>query len=146
MSQYLIDRIASLSDTAVLSLSSDSAGLTGVNTRGPQGGHSFKVRHLFLFTGAEPNTRWLRDCSVDTDDKGFVLTGNAARSGLEQQPCLVETSVKRRVRHRRCALRLDQAGIGGLERACPSSRRFMNFWPRIGYIEAETSCAQARST
>ncbi|MDR5837302.1 FAD-dependent oxidoreductase [Caballeronia sp. LZ034LL] len=99
MSQYLIDRIARLSnvilytDTEVLSLSSDSAGLTGVNCRGPQGERSFEVRHLFLFTGAEPNTRWLRDCSVDTDDKGFVLTGNAARSSLEQQPRPFETSV-----------------------------------------------------
>ncbi|MDR5760866.1 FAD-dependent oxidoreductase [Caballeronia sp. LZ035] len=99
MSQYLIDRIARLSnvtlytDTEIESLSSDTAGLTGVNTRGPLGERSFEVRHLFLFTGAEPNTRWLRDCSVDTDHKGFVLTGNAARSGLEQQPRPFETSV-----------------------------------------------------
>ena len=32
------------------------------------------LRHLFLFVGADPNTRWLAGC-VDLDDKGFVRTG-----------------------------------------------------------------------
>jgi thioredoxin reductase (NADPH) len=34
---------------------------------------------LFLFIGADPNTDWLKDC-VDTDDKGFIVTGGGARS------------------------------------------------------------------
>jgi thioredoxin reductase (NADPH) len=33
-------------------------------------------RHLFLFTGAEPNTDWLAGFGVALDAKGFVLTGN----------------------------------------------------------------------
>ena len=32
------------------------------------------VQHVFLFLGAEPNTRWLGDC-VALDKDGFVLTG-----------------------------------------------------------------------
>jgi thioredoxin reductase (NADPH) len=32
------------------------------------------IRHVFLFLGAQPNTRWLGDC-VALDKDGFVLTG-----------------------------------------------------------------------
>ena len=32
------------------------------------------IRHVFLFLGAEPNTRWLGEC-VALDKDGFVLTG-----------------------------------------------------------------------
>jgi thioredoxin reductase (NADPH) len=32
------------------------------------------IRHLFLMTGADPNTAWLKGC-VALDDKGFVKTG-----------------------------------------------------------------------
>jgi thioredoxin reductase (NADPH) len=34
------------------------------------------IQHVFLFLGAEPNTRWLGDCVV-LDKNGFVLTGAA---------------------------------------------------------------------
>ena len=34
------------------------------------------IQHVFLFLGAEPNTRWLGDC-VALDKDGFVLTGAA---------------------------------------------------------------------
>jgi thioredoxin reductase (NADPH) len=33
------------------------------------------ARHLFLFIGADPNTRWLNGSGVALDPKGFVLTG-----------------------------------------------------------------------
>src|SRR5271166_5261180 len=33
------------------------------------------IRHLFLFIGADPNTRWLSGSGVALDSKGFVLTG-----------------------------------------------------------------------
>ena len=33
-----------------------------------------KIRHVFLMTGAAPNTRWL-DSYVVLDDKGFIKTG-----------------------------------------------------------------------
>jgi len=51
------------------------------------------VRHLFLFTGANPNTAWLRDCNVNTDGKGFVLTGPAAHGGHADGSTSLETSV-----------------------------------------------------
>ena len=62
------------------------------------------IRHLFLFIGADPNTDWLAGSGVALDDKGFVRTGaNAGRSAP------LETSLPRRVRHRRRALGLGQA-------------------------------------
>jgi thioredoxin reductase (NADPH) len=30
---------------------------------------------VFLFIGADPNAEWVRECSVATDAKGFILTG-----------------------------------------------------------------------
>src|SRR6185295_13857813 len=33
------------------------------------------IGHVFLMTGAVPNTKWLIDC-VALDDKGFVRTGS----------------------------------------------------------------------
>jgi thioredoxin reductase (NADPH) len=99
MSQYLIDRIARLpnvtlhTETEVISLAGDTTGLSGVVCKSPQGSLSFSVKHLFMFTGAEPNTRWLRNCSVLTDAKGFVLTGSAARDCEEARDRTLETSV-----------------------------------------------------
>ena len=51
-------------------------GLTGVVFRDRKDGSTERcaVRYLFLFIGADPNARWLVGC-VETDDKGFVLTG-----------------------------------------------------------------------
>ena len=58
------------------------------------------LRHLYLMTGASPNTAWLQGC-VALDDKGFVLTGadltqehlEAQRWPLNRKPYLLETSV-----------------------------------------------------
>ena len=58
------------------------------------------IRHIFLMTGATPNTQWLSDC-VALDDKGFVRTGSdlteedLLKSGwpLERHPFLLETSL-----------------------------------------------------
>jgi thioredoxin reductase (NADPH) len=55
------------------------------------------VRHVFLMTGASPNTEWLRGC-VALDDKGFVRAGSdltpddLARWPLSRPPYLFETS------------------------------------------------------
>ena len=101
MSQYLIDRITSLpnvtlyTETEVDSLTDDAAGLFEVRCKGAQGPVALRVRHLFLFTGAEPNTRWLKDCGVKTDPKGFVLTGAEARIGYDDgRSHSFETSVR----------------------------------------------------
>jgi thioredoxin reductase (NADPH) len=58
------------------------------------------VRHLFLMTGAKPNTDWLSGCVV-LDDKGFIKTGTdlsaaelSARGWpLVRGPFLLETSL-----------------------------------------------------
>ncbi|MEX3947533.1 FAD-dependent oxidoreductase [Paraburkholderia sp. EG287B] len=99
MSQYLIDRIARLpnvtlhTDTQVTSLAEDDGGLAGVRCEGAQGELSFSVRHLFLFTGAQPNTQWLDACSIRTDAKGFVLTGAEAHGARDEGGHTLETSV-----------------------------------------------------
>jgi thioredoxin reductase (NADPH) len=58
------------------------------------------IGHLFLMTGAAPNTRWLQGC-VALDDKDFVRTGSdlrpeelaAAGWSLPRAPHLLETSL-----------------------------------------------------
>jgi thioredoxin reductase (NADPH) len=58
------------------------------------------VRHVFVMTGALPNTRWLEGC-VALDSKGFIKTGPdlmsedlvAARWSLARRPHLLETSL-----------------------------------------------------
>ena len=60
------------------------------------------IHHVFLMTGAVPNTHWLQGC-VAIDDKGFVRTGadlhgEDLASGswpLTRQPYMFETSVPR---------------------------------------------------
>jgi thioredoxin reductase (NADPH) len=50
------------------------------------------LRHLFLFIGADPNAAWLKGC-VDTDDKGFVVTGRDFTTAVVRRPAfLLETS------------------------------------------------------
>ncbi len=59
-----------------------------------------EIGHVFLMTGALPNTRWLKNC-VALDDRGFVRTGldlrpedlSTARWPLARQPYLLETNL-----------------------------------------------------
>jgi thioredoxin reductase (NADPH) len=96
MSRYLIDRIDSLPNVNVHphseigALDEDDAGLASIRlkSRCPAGFDRFDSRHLFLFTGAEPNTAWLRACGVALDPHGFVLTGTGDAS------CSLSTSVE----------------------------------------------------
>jgi thioredoxin reductase (NADPH) len=58
------------------------------------------IRHVFLMTGAIPNTHWLQGC-VPLDDRGFVRTGSelrpedllATRWPLARAPYLMETGI-----------------------------------------------------
>jgi thioredoxin reductase (NADPH) len=58
------------------------------------------IRHVFLMTGAVPNTHWLQGC-VPLDDRGFVRTGSelrpedllATRWPLARAPYLMETGI-----------------------------------------------------
>lgn len=59
-----------------------------------------RIGHVFVMTGAVPNTRWLDGC-VAVDPKGFIKTGpdlssedlTAARWPLARRPHLLETSL-----------------------------------------------------
>jgi thioredoxin reductase (NADPH) len=107
MSRYLIRRIEDnpaidlRTNTEVVSAEGDGhlqrlewrdkkAGTVGVHD----------VRHLFVMTGADPCTEWLRQCVV-LDAKGFVKTGPdlsvedlaASRWPLARHPYLLETTL-----------------------------------------------------
>jgi thioredoxin reductase (NADPH) len=81
MSRYLIDRLNSFANvtihysSTIESVLSDEDGLTEVHFRTRKNLAQISTRHLFLFTGAEPATGWLRECGVEVDDRGFVITG-----------------------------------------------------------------------
>jgi thioredoxin reductase (NADPH) len=59
-----------------------------------------KIKHVFLMTGADPNTGWLDGC-IALDSKGFIKTGldlspetlSAAHWPLTRQPYLLEASL-----------------------------------------------------
>jgi thioredoxin reductase (NADPH) len=80
MSRYLIDRVSSFanvtihSNSAIESVASDEDGVTEVHFCSDGSHTRIPTRHLFLFTGADPATGWLRGCGVEVDDKGFVIT------------------------------------------------------------------------
>lgn len=102
MSQYLIDRIGNtpnidvLTHTELCALKGDRhSGLTGTSWRDRRDGRQrdTDIRHVFLFVGAEPETRWLEECDVARDPKGFVLTGSDAATGGAVPPRALETSV-----------------------------------------------------
>jgi thioredoxin reductase (NADPH) len=89
MSRYLVDRIAGLANVEVLT-QTKVTGLDGHEGRlkwirwcRGQSGEEVRhpIQHLFLFTGAEPNTDWLAKSGVALDAKGFVLTGADAGDG-----------------------------------------------------------------
>jgi thioredoxin reductase (NADPH) len=58
------------------------------------------IRHIFVMTGATPNTRWLKGC-VALDEKGFIRTGPDLNDAMLQttgwamvrHPYLLETSL-----------------------------------------------------
>ncbi len=72
-----------------------------VHVRDHQSGsiETLALSHVFMMTGAVPNTRWLEGC-LALDDKGFIKTGpqlspnDLANAGwpLARQPYLLETS------------------------------------------------------
>ena len=104
MSRYLIQRIEATSNITLRSFT-EVAGLEGngrlegVHLVDSRSGERFpmRVRHVFLMTGAMPNTGWLADC-VALDGKGFVKTGpdltedELAEWPLKRPPHLLETN------------------------------------------------------
>jgi thioredoxin reductase (NADPH) len=96
MSRYLVDRIAALpnvevlTETVVSALEGQGGVLEVIRWRHLSTGKetSRRVRHLFLFIGADPNTEWLSQGDVELDHNGFVRTG--AELGANHH--LLETS------------------------------------------------------
>lgn len=99
MSQYLIDRITGLKNvtlhtqTEVVSLEGAGGALSAVQCVSDGRQFAIDARHLFLFTGAIPNTAWLKGCGVRTDSAGFVLAGRNTGMGREDVRTSLETTV-----------------------------------------------------
>jgi thioredoxin reductase (NADPH) len=107
MSRYLIRRIEECPKivvrpyTEIVALEGGDH-LESVHWQNNQTGQieEHKIRHVFIMTGADPNTRWLDGCMA-LDDKGFIKTGpdlsaenlTASRWPLARQPHLLETSL-----------------------------------------------------
>lgn len=106
MSRYLIRRIEESAAitlhpyTEIVALEGNDR-LDRVRWRNNQTGavETHAIQHVFLMTGADPNTRWLAGCLV-LDAKGFVKTGadltpaelTAAHWPATRHPYLLETS------------------------------------------------------
>ena len=105
MSRYLVRRIEETpnielkTNTRIVALEGGDD-LERVTWRDADGQRTtVPVRHVFMMTGANPNTDWLRDC-VALDEKGFVKTGPdllpadlaASDWPLRRPPLLFETS------------------------------------------------------
>ena len=107
MSRYLIDRIENHPKVS-LHYNTEIVGLEGdwhlerVQWRNKLTGEveTQPIRHVFLMTGAVPNTAWLQNC-LALDDKGFILTGHDLPKNGSQKlhwpasrpPMLLETSL-----------------------------------------------------
>ena len=106
MSRYLIRRIEE-NPAIVLRTRTQLVALEGngrlerIRWRSDETGETegYDMRHVFIMTGAIPNTRWLDGCVV-LDEKGFVKTGPDlspddlahAKWPLARPPYLLETS------------------------------------------------------
>jgi thioredoxin reductase (NADPH) len=107
MSRYLIRRIEN-TPTITLRPQTEIVAVEGgdhldsVYWRNSQTGQTEKheIRHIFVMTGADPNTSWLNGC-IALDAKGFIKTGpdllpenlTDTRWSLTRQPYLLETSL-----------------------------------------------------
>jgi thioredoxin reductase (NADPH) len=107
MSRYLIRRIENSPtitlrpQTEIVALEGDNH-LNSVYWRNSQTGQTerHEISHIFVMTGADPNTRWLNGC-IALDSKGFIKTGpdllpedlGAAGWPLTRPPYLLETGL-----------------------------------------------------
>ena len=107
MSRYLIERVETHPKislhfhTEIVALEGDSH-LERVQWRDKDTGEvaTIPIRHVFLMTGANPNTAWLQDC-LALDKKGFIVTGHDLQTderykslwSSPRSPLLLETSL-----------------------------------------------------
>ena len=101
MSQYLISRIEASPKITIMTWTKVDAleghshleriywRNTNTDARGIH-----EVQHLFVMTGADPNTEWLQG-RVELDDKGFINTGNDVEHDwpLQRAPHMLESSL-----------------------------------------------------
>ena len=107
MSRYLVRRIEESSNITLrtrteITALEGSDHLERVQWRDNQTGNTETrgISHVFVMTGAAPNTRWLGGCVV-LDAKAFIKTGpdlspddlHAAHWPLSRNPHLLETSL-----------------------------------------------------
>jgi len=101
MSRYLISRIEACSEITLKTFTEIEAlegngHLQRTHWRNTKTGerHSCDVQHLFLMTGACPNTAWLNGC-VAMDSKEFIKTGSdiGEQWPLRRPPYMLETSL-----------------------------------------------------
>jgi thioredoxin reductase (NADPH) len=106
MSRYLIRRIEDnplielRTQTEIVALEGNGR-LERIRWRAGQSGavETRDIHHVFMMTGAVPNTAWLKGC-LALDDKGFIKTGpdlshedlTAANWPLTRPPYLLETN------------------------------------------------------
>jgi thioredoxin reductase (NADPH) len=102
MSRYLIDRIEAapnielMFNTEVVAVEGGDGSLERVRWRSrfaPDDVHSFDIRNMFLFVGADPATGWLAGCGVTLDRGGFVVTGAQSEQNQGRPVPPLETSV-----------------------------------------------------
>ena len=107
MSRYLIRRIEETPSIVLLPYTVITAfegtdrlrQVTWQNSK-PRNVETHEIRHVFVMTGATPNTEWLHGC-VALDSHGFIKTGSdlshddlaAAHWPLPRSPYLLETSL-----------------------------------------------------
>jgi thioredoxin reductase (NADPH) len=101
MSRYLISRIEARREitfkplTQVQALDGDQH-LESIQWKDLRTGttETRRIRHLFLMTGADPNTGWLGGC-LELDDKRFIKTGSDVGTAwpLRRPPYMLETSL-----------------------------------------------------
>ena len=107
MSRYLVQRIETHPKIS-LHLHTEIVGLEGqthlesVQWKDKQTGkvETVPIRHVFMMTGARPNTSWLKDC-LAMDNKGFIVTGHDLQENgtdkpqwsYPRAPYLLETSL-----------------------------------------------------
>jgi thioredoxin reductase (NADPH) len=99
MSKYLIDRIEATPNikvrahTEITNLEGD-AHLEWTTWYQPAVEERIPIRHVFVMTGAEPNTKWLLSCpGLELDEHGFVRTGaDVVTPAAGRRPQPLETS------------------------------------------------------
>jgi thioredoxin reductase (NADPH) len=107
MSRYLIQRIGDCSTVrvhtrTVIETLEGAAWLERIRCRHVDTGalETLPIRHVFMMTGADPHTGWLKGC-VRLDDKGFIKTGADLHADdlaeghwpLPRSPYLLETTI-----------------------------------------------------